>query len=134
MVFRDPPVDIAHVVQGQHVLGIDAQGALQGRACHLELSRLCIQHGQIVVGLGNLGKFLGNGQQLVAGFFGFSLCDQHARSDQAHLRVARIACQIGVGRLQGRRVIFGGEELVDLFVGLPHQRGLCLRQAAAKQQ
>ncbi len=93
-----------------------------------------MQYGQIVVRLGNFRKFLRNGQQLVAGFVGFALCNQYTRPDQAHLWVTRIACQIGVGRLQGRRIIFGGQELVDLFVGFSHQRGLCLRKTATKQQ
>jgi hypothetical protein len=134
-----PGIDIAQVFMGGGVAGVGAYGHFQRGAGFVKLVLVGVEHGQVVVGLGQLRVVLGDfgeGGDGVGWFAGFGL--DHA-FDKAHLRVARLAHQVLVGFGQGFGQLAGAGQVIDVgvLVGMrcrqPKGRGQRQQAQGARQ-
>ncbi len=94
---REARVHVAEVLVRRGVVRVELEGLLEGVARLVELALRSVQRGQVVVGLGELGEVL---RELREGGDGLGLLvllgEDHA-AQEAHLRVARLAGDVGVG-------------------------------------
>lgn len=94
-------MDVAQILVGNAVVGVVAHGRLQGRAGLVELVLACVDDGQVVVGLGQLGVVLDELVQRGDGLVGLATVSQGHGLEKAHLGVACVLGKIGFGACQG---------------------------------
>ena len=107
-----------------------AQGHLEGGAGLLELVARGQKHGQVVVGLGQFGVVLGQGHQHFFGLVFAVEFDQDARAHEPHLRISRLAGQVGLGAGQRLLRLAVAAEAVDFGVFIGTRRRCDYQQGA----
>ena len=85
---------------------------------------LCVEHGQVVVRLGQFRVILGQLEEGADGVVGFARLRQDDAFQKAHLRVAWLARQVLIGLAQGFGQFAGAHQQVDIaiFVGMRERR------------
>ena len=94
-------IHIAQIFMRGGVARVGANRHFKRSTCLVKLALACVQNGQVVVGLRQLGvvlRDLGEGVDGISGLASFGL--NHA-FDKTHLRVTRFARQVLVGSGQG---------------------------------
>ena len=112
----EPGVDVAQILMGRGVTGIGAYRHFKRGPGLVKLALTGIEHGQVVVGLGQLGVVFGDfceGGNRVASLAGFGL--YHA-PEKAHLRVARLRGQVLVSLGEGFGVLIGADQTADIGI------------------
>ncbi len=126
-------IDVAQVLLRRGVAGVGADGHFQRGACLVVLRLARVEHGQVVVGLGQLGVVLGQldeGGRGVGALAAFGL--DHAL-EKAHLRVARLGRQVLIGTCQRLGMLALAQQLADIAVVVGVGERTCQQGAKGEQ-
>ena len=109
-------VDVTQVFVCGGIAGVGPDGHLERGASFVKLALSGIEHGQVVVGLGQLGVVFGQLGERADGLCRFARLGLDHALEKAHLRITRLARQILVCLGLGFRQLASTQQLVDICI------------------
>ena len=107
-------IHVAEVLARKREVGVDAQGLLEVRDGFLEVAETRLDHGEVVVGLGDFGIVDDELLELAHGLFGPGEIFERHGPHEAQLRAAFVLADAEVGELERLGGLAAVEKLFDL--------------------
>jgi hypothetical protein len=111
----EPRIDVAEVLVRDRVLRMRLDRELEDGLRALVVALRGVEHREVVVGLGQLGKFLGEAHEDLDRLGGLLLFGQHQSSQETSLGILRLALDVHVHLVERRGQLSLAVELLGLL-------------------